>query len=300
MMHTYTVYGLILRLPFFCSALTPAPPDEEPDVTVSYGSAPRALLNPAASSDDWTRGYTWQASPGRFLLQGGRRAGRFFVEGGTRVTIEPNPAAEQERLVYHLLHCVLAAILQQRGLLVLHANAVATDRGAVIVAGRSGAGKSTTLAALLNRGCVMLSDDITVLCRRPGRRIEVLPGIPRMHLYEDAAAGLGWDIHGLPRNPVRRAKTVVPAPGGLGVTPAPLRGLYILKPHNGALRLMSVCGADKFAVLQDCVYGPLLPQEHCGIFPLFAALAEQADIYYIERPVSSWTVPALTEMILNG
>src|SRR5512136_1318473 len=125
--YTYTVYDLILRVPFPCLPLTQAPADAAPDVIVSDGVVPRALAAPHAQDT------LWQAEPGRFLLRGGARAGRFLAEDGTRVTLERNPAAQDEMLCFHFLDAVLAAILRQRGLLVLHANAAVTPTGAIAV-----------------------------------------------------------------------------------------------------------------------------------------------------------------------
>jgi ABC-type protease/lipase transport system fused ATPase/permease subunit len=57
-----------------------------------------------------------------------------------------------ERAVRALLPGLLAALLQQRGLLVLHASAGARKDSAVGVAGASGVGKSTLVARLLDTG----------------------------------------------------------------------------------------------------------------------------------------------------
>lgn len=295
MTYTCTAYGLVLRLPFSCPALTPAPEDAIPDVIVLNGVVPRYLAAPAAE------GINWQAEPGRFLHRGGMRAGRFLVEGGERVTLERNLAAEDEMLCFHFLSAVLAAVLRQRGLLVLHANAAATPAGAVAMSGASGAGKSTTLAALLARGCAMLADDIVVLQKGQGGHVEVLPGVPQLHLTEESANAVGQDITGLPRYPWRRMKAAVPAHNSMATDAASLRALYLLQTYGGAeLRVQLLTGAEKFAALQDCVYGPLLADEHPGLFPLFTAVAEQVPVWRLERPAERWSLNYVAEVILNG
>ena len=212
-------YGLHVHSlwPYFknalpCPALPAAPADAFPDVTVAYGAVPMKLADAVASDDSWTAGFCWQASSGCFLLRTGLRTGRFLVEGGRRITVERNPAAEEERIVFHLLHSGMAAALRQRGLLVLHANVALTPSGAVMVSGRSGAGKSTTLAALLQRGCAMIADDVAVLRLGATGSVEVLPGIALMHLWEDAAGRLGLNTKGLPPHPLRPRKAAVAAP----------------------------------------------------------------------------------------
>jgi len=294
MTYTYTAYGLVFQLPYPCPILPIAPVDATPDVVAVDGTVPRQLAAPVIE-DSW-----WQAEPQRFLWLGGMHTGRFLVEGGERITFERSSTAKDELLAFHFLAAVLAAVLRQRGLLVLHANAALTPTGAVAISGESGAGKSTTLAALLARGCAMLADDITALRLACDGHVEALPGVPQLHLTEDAAAGLGRDISSLPRYPWRRMKAAIPAHAEMAASPAPLRVLYQLQTHSGdRLCAYRLRGVEKFAALQDCVYGPLLPEEQPGQFPLLAAIAEQVAIVCIERPAEQWTVDKVAEMIMH-
>jgi len=295
MTYTYSAYGLTLLTPFPCPVLPPAPAGATPDVVVSYGKVPRQLPAPTVE------GLNWETIPGRYLWRAGNRAGRFLVKEGQRVTVERNPAAEDKMLAFHFLDSVLAAVLRQRGLLVLHGNAAVTPSGAVVVSGLSGAGKSTTLAALLARDCAMLADDIAALQLDSAGQVMALPGIPQLHLTEEAAAGLRQNIAGLPRYPWKRMKAAVPASDVMAAEAAPLRAIYLLDFHDqDELRLEPLTGGNKFAALQDCVYGPLLPEAHPGLFHLFAAVAEQTAVYRLTRPVETWTVDQITDIILNG
>jgi serine kinase of HPr protein (carbohydrate metabolism regulator) len=49
----------------------------------------------------------------------------------------------------------------------LHASTVAVDGRAVLIQGRSGAGKSDLALRLIDRGAVLVSDDYTLACRLP-------------------------------------------------------------------------------------------------------------------------------------
>ncbi|TKD50820.1 HPr kinase/phosphorylase [Sphingomonas baiyangensis] len=51
----------------------------------------------------------------------------------------------------------------------LHASCVAIDGRAVLIEGRSGAGKSDLALRLIDRGAILVSDDYTLLTRRDGR-----------------------------------------------------------------------------------------------------------------------------------
>jgi hypothetical protein len=293
MIYTYRAYELILRLPFPCPILPLAPEDAVPDVIVKEGSVPAYLTAPLAED------LQWQAEVDRFLWRGGARAGRFLVEGGLHVTLQRNPAAENEILAFQFLTSVLTAVLRQRGLLVLHANAAVTPSGAIAISGESGAGKSTTLAALLKRGCAMLADDVTVLRLCSDGNVEVLPGVPQLHLTEDTASNLGQDISGLPRYRWRRMKAAVPIE--TASTPTNLRSIYVLHTADrAALQIQALSGAEKFAALQDCVYGPLLPEEHPQQFPLFAAVTNRVAMFRLERPAGRWSIDEVVQVLLNG
>lgn len=293
-MPTYAAYGITIQVPFSCPALSPALPGAVPDVVVGEGVVPRQLPSPHAE------GVCWQAAPGCFLWRGGARAGRFLAEGGGRVTLQRSRRAEEELLAFHFLDAVLAAVLHQRGLLVLHADAAITPNGAVAISGETGAGKSTTLAALLKRACAMLSDDITALGPGQDGSIQVLPGIPQMHLCEDSAQGLGYDIAGLPRFRWRQTKAAVETRSAMAANPVRLRALYLLRTHSGdGVPIHTLTGVEKFAALQGCVYGPLLPAEHPEKFKLLASVAAQATVARIERPARHWMVDEVVARILD-
>lgn len=296
MTYTYTLYGLTLSVPFRCTILPLAPANAVPDITIVEGSVPRNLVAPKIAVQNW------EADPGCFLLRGGRLAGRFLVENGQKITLHRNPAAEDELLCANLTTGVIAALLCQRGQLVLHANVVMTPRGAVAISGESGAGKSTTQAALLARGCQMISDDVTVLRLESDGQVMVLPGVSKINLCEDAAIKLGHDICGLQRNPLLNFKVIIPVDHCKMVTvPFPLKGLYLLNRHPGkGMNIKPLTGAEKFLGLQGCIYGPLFPEEHPGMFSCLRALAEQVDMIRIERPATGCSVSKVAEAILHG
>jgi hypothetical protein len=295
MIYAYTAYNLVLHLCFPCPPLAPAPPGAEPDVVVTAGRVPFSLEQPVCIDPQW------QAEPGRFLWRGGKYSGRFLVEGGRQVTLERNPAAEEPLLGFQFMRSVLAAVLRQRGLLTLHASTVVVDGGAVAVSGLSGAGKSTTVSALMARGFPLLADDLTALTAGPDGGIEALPGVPQLYLCEDAMQDLEEDATGSPFYSYGRLKRAVRPPQSLPTEAVPLRSIFLLEKHDeDDLRVRLLSGAERFAALQECVYGPLLPQEHPDRFALFAAVVETASLVRISRPAARHTLEEVVEVILRG
>jgi hypothetical protein len=292
--HAYAAYGITFAVPFRCPGLSPAPPDIPADVVVRQAPVPRTLEAPLISDR------RWDAEPGRFLLRGGRRSGRFLVQGGA-VTLERNPAAEEEVLARCFIEEVLPALLRQRGLVVLHANAVVTPRGVVAIAGPSGAGKSTTLAALLDRGCAMLADDLTALSCTPDGFIEVLPGAARVRLTEAAVNGLGYQRHpGLLASGPRMKSALAADASVMAARPGRLSAIYLLCTHRGRrVKMRSVTGLEKFDAVQGSIYGPMLPAEHPGAFPLIGTVMRTVDVYRLQRPAEGWTVPEVADVVLG-
>lgn len=298
MSYTYHAYGLTIRVPFACPALTPADADcvaAAADVLVRERPVPRRLSTP------WAGEASWDAAPGLFLLRGGPQAGRFLVEAGD-VTFECNSGCNDARLARHFTDQVLAAVLRHRGLLVLHANAVEAPDGVIVIAGESGTGKSTTLAALLDRGCRMLSDDVTAL--RPGGAagsVEVPPGAAQTHLTEDAAENLGYLVDPAQLQPWRRMKAAVPTHDGMASRAGRLRALYVLRLSRGDdVVAAEANGSDKFRTLQECMYGPMFTEEHPALFPLMSTVVNTVPFFRLERPAGRWSVSEVADAILGS
>lgn len=294
MTYTYTLYGLTIAAPFACAALPPAPPGAAVDVQVLEGAVPLHLPNPLFQEKNW------EAGSGCYLVRCGKKAGRFLVEDGCRITLQRAPDANDERLALHLLDIVIAAVLQQRGHLVLHANTVLTPHGAVAVSGASGAGKTTTFTALMQQGCAVLADDLTVLRLNGQGQVEVLPGVPVMNLLEDSARRLNVDISAYPRHRFRPAKALVPLNNQMARQPAPLSTLYLLETGAvPAVQRQVMKGAARLAAVQACLFGPIIPEEMPLVFPLLAALLEQTPVYRLTRPAGQWSLDAVTALILT-
>lgn len=102
----------------------------------------------------------------------------------------------------------------------LHASCVAIDGQAVLIEGRSGAGKSDLALRLIDRGAVLVSDDYTVLIRKGKQLIASAPatiagkievrglGIIAMPHRDDVPVGLvitlSNDVERMPPEIVRR------------------------------------------------------------------------------------------------
>jgi hypothetical protein len=288
----YQVYGLTIEIPFPCADLAPADPLASVDIIVEEGVVAARLPSRVLSEP------SFDVAPGSFLSRGGHRTGRFLVDRGDRVVFEREPEADDRMLAAHFTASVLPAILRQRGLLVLHANAAVVNGTAVLVGGAAGAGKSTTLAALLARGCQMLSDDVTVLRLGDGGAIEVVPGVARIRLTNASASAVGIDPARLPGQPWRLYKAAVPTESSMATAATPVVSLYVLSSErDGAVSCTQLAGAAKFDALLGCLYGPLLGDDHPALFPLLSAVLQQVAVFELRRPNDRWSVEAVVDCI---
>ncbi len=225
-MREYGAYGLRV-----CSAIAlpfdPLPgPSAEPDVTVRLGAVPATLL---AGPGNVTRTPIGEARSGAFLMliEG---VARYLVTDGRDVLIEPLEG-DDEVAGFFCVGLPFTILLQQRGVATLHAAAVATEAGAVLLLGRSGIGKSSLAAALVERGYPLLADDVTGVMLDAGGRPVALSACAHQKLWAHTLDKMKWRPRA--RAKVRRdmEKYWVRAERHCA-TPLPVRAAFVLNSER--------------------------------------------------------------------
>ena len=126
------------------------------DVAIARGAVPEALPNPDSS------GLAWQRSGERVLITPPCGI-RFLVEGGETIRYQLADGVGGADLRLFLLGTAWPVLAMQRGLLPLHASAVARGADVHAFIGGTAAGKSTLAAALAGRGLPFFADDVVLL-----------------------------------------------------------------------------------------------------------------------------------------
>jgi len=156
--------------------------------------------------------------------------GRFRITDGVRIAWHrQHSGVSDQDICTFLLGSAVGALLIQRGSLVLHGNALEKDGQAIVCMGHSGAGKSTLAYALIQQGWRLLADDLVAIS--PDGL--VLPGIPRIKLWHDAAKAFDLDPLQLP--PIRQGmhKYLLMGEAVQRATEAvPLQALYLIHQHR--------------------------------------------------------------------
>ena len=297
----YTAYGLHVRsalaLPF---RPWPGRPAGEADVTIRFGPTPAALPRPrhVHTMQPVERGILWEASPGAFLLHVPGLA-RYFVTAGREIVIESCGGSTHDVSAF-LTGTVLAALLQQRGLVTFHASAVATGTGAVLFAGRSGRGKSSLLTALNERGYAMLGDDVTAVEVDAVGKPSVLSAFPRTRLWADMLNMQGWKDR--PKEQVREGleKYQVPVER-FCPTPQPLRAVYILTPKTQPhVKIERVPLRQVFEQLHKRSYRKQIQYgmgQQAAHFRTLTAIVQGVPVFRVIRPTYPFLLDALADRV---
>ncbi len=247
--HRHRVYGLTVAtwIPF--PELESAPAAAPVEAVFRLGEVPAALNG---SKFDGAR---FQAAPGRLLawIDG---VARYLAVDGCEIIVQPEPSAIEGDLRALLLCSPMGGLLHQRGLLPLHASAIATPRGAVVFMGNSGRGKSTLAAHFAQHGFRVLTDDIAVIRFDEAGRPLAEPGLPQFKLWPNSVSELGEAAENLPRLRPQMEKRALAFPDSFCREPLPLARLYALEADNQwpDIRLQPQPVLDRMRLLLDHTY----------------------------------------------
>ena len=284
---TYTAFGMwwqsSLPLPFAGQQA------ELPDVTVHLGQTPTHL--PGHPSQARRTAHLWEARPGMALLSVPGVA-RYFVQP-SEIVVEPTGGSDDDMVAF-LVGPAATALLQQRGMAVLHAAAVEIYGEAVVLAGSSGAGKSALAWALAQQGYALLADNVTALAPAGGS-FDVLPAYPRLQLWPDVLPEAARER----RTREGLEKHYVAAPVADG--PRPVRAVFLLESHNRETFDVERLSASR-AFRAVWAHTPRkrllnpLGQRHAH-YRAAVALAQSAPFYRIRRPDHPFRVAELADRV---
>ncbi len=123
----------------------------------------------------------------------------YLVSHGRDIVVCPETGALSLDVRAYLLGTLFVVLCQQRGLLPLHASAVASTQGVVAFLARSGQGKSSLAAHLVQRGFPVVADDVCLIDLTLGKQAMVIPAAPWLKLWRNSLQHLGRHAGGLER-----------------------------------------------------------------------------------------------------
>lgn len=251
------------------------------DIVIQRGKVPRSAGTPEVDTD--VEPYVVGAD-GFFLEREG--VGRFRVTNGNTVTVDACREAADVDVRVYLLGSVFGALCHQRGLLPLHASAVAHEGQGYAFSGPSGTGKSTLSASLCARGLEFVADDICPLALRAEGLPRILDSVRKFKLSADTLRALGYASQGHVRDHQDAPRYHVPIAETAPAFPVPLRSIYMFRHVEGTddLRIEEISPAYAIPCLQQLTYMPryLLAAGHAREhFRRCASLATRVALFEV-------------------
>jgi hypothetical protein len=222
----------------------------------------------------------------------------------TKLWGEPGPGLSHEDLCVYLFGPVMGFLLRKKGLTPLHASAVSIQDRAAALVGESGAGKSTTAAALALRGWPVLCEDVCAFDEQEGRFL-LRPAYPRVLLWPDSVKFFysseqalplvvpGWDKRFLPLN-------------GSGAcfadTPSALTAIFFLAPRSSddaAPRIEKLSPQQAVPhLVQDTYMNWLLDSaQRAAEFDVLTRLVQKVECYRVTPSSDPARLPQLAQLI---
>lgn len=293
-MYFYLAYGLSIKS---CIALPELATGAEcePDLVVSCAK----VVTPSAETDR-VEHCAWATPDGLCMFWQG--VGIISVLNGKAIVLDPTPEVEESRLRLFILGAAMAVLLHQRGLLVLHASAVALQGSAVVFLGNKGWGKSTLAAVLAQRGHSVISDDVVALGKDADGGPTLLPAFPQIKLWPNSVEALGGNPEDLPRLSTLFEKRHYDVTTQFARTPLPLKCIFLLGIGE-TVRVDPVQAQDAIVELIRHSYSArfavhLLSGKEGGRHLMqCSALARRVPICRLERPADLSLLPDAARLV---
>jgi len=152
----------------------------------------------------------------------------FLIDrAGTEVWAHWSASLTLEDTATYLLGPVMGFVMLLRGIVCLHASAIAVGDKAIALLGPAGSGKSTTAAAFSDCGYNVLAEDVVTLDDH-GRQFLVRPGYPCIRLWPASVKALYGSESHLPKLTPNWDKCYLDLSERFHTQPLPLAAIYQL------------------------------------------------------------------------
>ncbi|MFT4143055.1 MAG: hypothetical protein QM644_01260 [Mobilitalea sp.] len=294
-MRYYHAFGLIIESDIPMEELLLTGVDIS-DVEIKKGEVPNVLENALVNTE------TFKVSKNEYLASI-KEVGKFYVAKGKYILYEPIDGLNIEIIKLYLLGSCMGAILYQRGILPLHGSCIKIADKAVIITGASGAGKSTIAAALRQKGCLSLSDDVIAI-NFTDNELWAIPSYPGIKLWEDALVRLsiGSDKRSLGRCQDEYTKYALKNVDEFYNHPQEISFIFEVVPTEQTdVVIEEVFGAKKLELIVNNMFKGLIA-EAMGLrswyYKQCVTIAACTKIYCIKRPKNMPKEQEIAEIIL--
>lgn len=297
MIRYYEAYGLTIQADIdFFELVELEDFSGEADVSVLEGVGPSELKDPIKSNGSFQTTVTellWNKAP-LFMA---------YIKEGRQIVYKAYSNVEIDRFRSYLLNMGLCVILIQRDILPVHCCTIKDDKGATVIMGRSGAGKTSLGTYFYQKNARLMTDDVLPIYNTPeGYRVR--GSFPTMRLRQDTVDLLGLDSSGLRqiKNSKFQDKYYIDLKEQFDGTLTNINKIIEIQPDPNckAPYLEEIHGATKIAILTDNVFGQgFLYGFGKGLFldEVVKGIVNSVPFYRLYRPEEGLTVAEQYELI---
>jgi len=234
----------------------PAAPIASDDVRITFSSLPSWLYEVSANQvETYVADYNdecgnpvlrmFSVLEGKYFRFSYADQTEFLVDqAGTEIWAKwAEPLTIADTATY-LLGPVMGFVMLLRGIVCLHASAIAVGDKAIALLGPAGSGKSTTAAAFADRGYSVLAEDVVTLDDR-GDEFLVRPGYPCIRLWPASVKALYGSESHLPKLTPNWDKCYLDLKEQFHSDPLPLAAIYHLGERRHDTKAPSVESLDR-------------------------------------------------------
>lgn len=294
-MNRYYNYGLTIESDIDLPVFTPCG-KKSVEVSISANTLPEHLEVADMRCDNF------ESNADQILIHT-PHAGKLLVEKGQSIHYEKSQQ-DLNLIRAHLISSGIAAILSQRSQLIIHGNALVYEDQSFIIMGRSGAGKSTTTAALLQQGARILAEDIALLSFDEAGLAWIIPGQIHHKLTEDTTELLHIDsCSAVFTSPLTQKKFITPSPAQICLEKKLLDHVFFLQ-HSNTLNVQIQC-LPSLQTLMAIRVNSYAYRYIQGIrqlpryFEQITTLAQQVPCYHLQRPAKTNSLTQVVDTIMN-
>lgn len=296
--YDYCVYGLKINSEIPMPELITIDEAEciYPDVSILYGIVPRHIENPCID------GKYMKMTNREFYLYI-KDIAHYYVADGKRIIIEPEKESDIEQLKIFLLGTCFGILLKQRNIIAVHGGAIVINGHGIIIAGHTGAGKSTLTSVLREEGFPFLADDVSALGNDLKGDCIIYPAYPQQKLCRDAMIRMNYDTSKFKVIDASRDKYAIPLKKNFLSFPATLKSIYEVSTcESESVEITELFGNEKIKTILRNIYRVEVIG-YIGFEPLYfkkcIEIAKTVSVYKIRRPKIGFTVSEQIQLIKN-
>jgi len=286
------------------------------DVRISFGSLPAWLNDVTATQIETSYIAEYRSECGEptlrvFRVLDGKYYRFYYADqteflidrAGTEVWAQWTEPLTLEDTTTYLLGPVMGFVMLLRGVVCLHASAIAVGDKAIALLGPAGSGKSTTAAAFSDRGYRVLAEDLVTLDDR-GEHFFVRPGYPCIRLWPASVKALYGSESHLPKLTPNWDKCYLDLKEQFHTEPLPLAAIYHLserRHHATAPFIESLGRSEGMLSLIANTYATKLmdKQMRAREFELLTRVLNNVPLRRVTPHADPARIPELCNSILN-